>query len=306
MYDKSDPRASLAPAASAKPPVTAYAPAHYLRFYEGPPQQSDSHSRTWLGRGQNAVIVYSEAQAGAEFARKDQVDEWALLLSDPGVKVELTVAGETHIISGYTLTFVPPDDTVLRVLEGGRIVRLFSTQSADFAQASSNASAYRESPPNIPPFEAWPAPADGLKVRTYGLDVPDEPGRFGRIWRCTTFMVNYLPTNHGPRDITKLSPHHHDDFEQYSLALQGAFIHHMRWAWTPNMKIWRDDEHEYCGTPSVAVIPPPAIHTTRALDPGLNQLVDIFSPPRIDFSLKSGWVLNAADYPMPADSQGGV
>ena len=130
MYDKSDPRASLAPAASAKPPVTAYAPAHYLRFYEGPPQRSDSHSRTWLGRGQNAMISYSEAQAGAEFARKGQVDEWALLLPDPGVKVELTVAGKTHVISGYTLTFAPPGDSVLRVLEGGRIVRLFTTRSS--------------------------------------------------------------------------------------------------------------------------------------------------------------------------------
>jgi len=306
MFDKSDPRASLAPAAAAKPPVTAYAPADYLRFYEGPPQRTDALSRTWLGRGQNAVIAYSETKASAEFARAGQIDEWALLLPDPEVKVELIVAGVTHVISGYTLTFVPPGDSMLRVVEGGRIVRLFTTRSGDLAEASGNAANYREPRPNIPAFAAWPTPPDGFKVRTYSLDIPDEPGRFGRIWRSTTFMVNYLPPNQGPRDIKKLSPHHHDDFEQYSLALRGAFIHHMRWSWTPDMTMWRADDHEYCGTPSVAVIPPPAIHTTRALDPGLNQLVDIFSPPRVDFSLKPGWVLNAADYPMPAGSEGGA
>ena len=300
MYDSSDPRSSLAAAGSAKAVMPdSFAPAELGLFYRDPPQDSGPEGRTWYIRGQNFVVAHSEAKPGATFVRRGQKDEYALLVPNRDTPVEVTAGIETVKRDGYAVLFVPPGDSRIALPKGGRVTRFFTTRSDDLVAKCPNAESYAARRANIPDFRPWPTPKDGFRIRAYSLDVPNEPGRFGRIWRSTTFMINILDPQIGPRDVTKLSPHHHDEFEQCSLAVEGSFIHHLRWPWTPNMNVWREDEHPHVASPSVTVIPPPTIHTTRGMEPGLNQLVDVFCPPRLDFSQKPGWVLNSDDYPMP-------
>jgi hypothetical protein len=305
MYDKSDPRSQLASAGARQPAAgmagEGFAPAEYVKFYEIDPQISGPEGDTWLARGQNFIVALTEAKPGAVLTRNGQPDEYVVLLEHEGTDVEITAGEKTVSVPGYSIIMVPPGDSHITVPKGGRVVRLLTTNSEDLAAQCANAGSYAEPHPFIPRFEPWPDPLGGFKIRPYSLDVPKEEGRFGRIFRCTTFMVNVFEPFHGPRDSSLLSPHHHDDFEQCSLALEGNFMHHIRWPWIKDMAAWREDEHVFCGSPSVCVIPPPSIHTSRWLDEGKHQLIDIFSPPRVDFSEQEGWVLNAEDYPMPKD-----
>lgn len=298
MYEADDPRAALATAGAGAgtAPQAAFGASSYARYYTDAPRQEQPGARNWYTRGQNFVVCYSEVQPGAVFQRQGQIDEYVLLLHDPAMSATVEANGETVAVDGYSITMIPPGDSRITVHGKGQIVRLITTRSADVVALAENNAAYAGPHPQIPPFAAWPDPVGGFKIRSYSLDIADQPGRFGKIFRCTTFMVNVFPPQ-GPRDVTKLSPHHHDDFEQCSLALQGFYLHHLRWPWIANSHEWRDDEHVKVLSPSVCVIPPKVIHTSAPSDPGDNVLVDIFAPPREDFSDMDGWVLNAADYP---------
>lgn len=296
MYAKDDPRATLAPPAPAKAP-TAFRHAQYARFYAEPPQDDAADGRTWYSRGQNLVIAYTDGKARLALARTEQRDEYAVLLPDAGARVHITAGDLATTLDGPGLAFVPAGPSTVRLLGDGVVIRLVTTQNTDLAARCGNAAAYATPDPNVPAFEPWPAPVTRA-IHTYSLDVPDEPGRFGRIFRGSTVMVNAIKAS-PPRDTARMSPHHHDDFEQYSLCLKGGYIHYLQWPWTSDMAQWLPEEAERCDAPSVAVIPPPAVHTSRSMDPAGNVLIDIFSPPRGDFSAKPGWVLNAADYPLP-------
>lgn len=300
MYSGNDPRAGLSTAKTGGAVALdgAPQPSSYGLFAEQPPQIDDESARTWLVRGQNFIVAYTEAKPGAVLSRQGQIDEYVLLIEAPDVPAFVRAGEETTEIPGAHIVMVPPGDSAIELPNGGVVTRIFTSQSQDLTALVANAEAYARPDPSIPAFEPWPAPADGLRIRAYSLDVPPQEGRFGRIWRCTTIMVNVFDPA-GPRDLEKLSPHHHDDFEQCSLALRGQYVHHLRWPWGSNSLQWRADEHEVCPAPSVAVIPARAIHTSAPVAPADNLLVDIFSPPRRDFSEMAGWVLNAQDYPAP-------
>jgi hypothetical protein len=300
MFDVADPRGSLTSLTVAAPKGQAAA-AEYVEFFKLPPTEVTEQARTWLARGQNFVLAYTEADPGASLGRDDQPDEYMVLLPDAASRVEVRTPAERVTVDGQSVMFIPPGESTIHVQRGGRVIRVFSHRAADLAARCSNAASYAEPHANVAPLEPWPDPVGGYRVRAYSLDVPMDASRFGRIFRGTTMMVNWSPPRVGPRDTTKMSPHAHPDFEQCSLVIEGEFVHHLRWPWTTDLAEWREDDHVHVGSPSIAIIPPPTIHTSQAMGPADNLLIDIFCPPRMDFSEKPGWVLNAADYPMPKE-----
>ncbi|HWD07139.1 MAG TPA: hypothetical protein VG674_32330 [Amycolatopsis sp.] len=288
MYDKDDPRSALATAT--RPDTGAQiAAAQYLDLTATP-----------IVRAQNVVLIHTDAHDGDDLDNGTLEGELAVVMTEASPSFTVFTADGATTVDEPGLVVVPPGASRISVHGDGPLVRLVEATEPHWRDRAANAGAYAEDHPRVTLLKRWPEPVGGARVRVYPLsEVPQDPKRFGRIFRTRSFMVNFLPRQDGPRDPSRLSPHHHDDFEQLSLAVQGEYVHHIRTPWLTDSTTWREDEHVRIGSPSVTIIPPPTVHTSAAADPGVNQLIDIFSPPRQDFSEKPGWVLNADDYPMP-------
>lgn len=301
MTTDTDPRAALKTSGAAPTSTDGIAAPEYRDFsLVAPDEVSDAGSDTWYFRGQNFVQAYTRLKAGDTLVREQQDEEYVVLLVSASTDVVVESDDVTEKVSERAVVVVPPGRSVITANADCDVVRLFDHRTTDVLAKASNAGSYSTPHPRVAPLEPWPEPVGGRKLRVYPTDsIPAEPGRFGRIFRTSSFMVNFLDLQEGPRDTEKLSPHHHDDFEQCSLAVEGSYVHHIRTPWTAKQSQWREDEHERVDSPSVAIIPPPTVHTSAAVGEGRNQLIDIFCPPRDDFSAQPGWVLNAADYPEP-------
>ncbi len=297
-YDQSDPRATLSTAVATPPGIPR--PATYRQLRQSPTDEThDNGSRTWWTRSQAMVIAHTEAVAGDALA-VDAKAEYGLLVLD-GARGRVEAAPGDEPVDEDAVVIVPPGPSTVRVEAPGTVVRIFAAAlEPGLAARCSNHTDYDPPDLNVAAFLTWPTSPGGEQVRVYPIaEHPTEAGRLGRIFRCSTIMINVFDPHDEPRDPTKMSPHHHDDFEQVSLQLDGDYVHHMRVTWTPDSTSWRDDEHRHCEGPSVVVIPPPIVHTSEAVGHMRHFLVDVFAPPRVDFSERPGWVLNADEYPMP-------
>lgn len=298
-YAKDDIRSNLAAAAPTMTvdPSTPVRESQWIAFHELPPSETGERGgQTWIARAANLVIAYTDAKAGEKLVRTGQPDEYTVLVYDGAAPMRVTAGDAEATVDEPALVVVPPGDSALEALADGPVIRLFSPAARDLAESAVNAVAYDEPDPRCAPLVPGPDPVGGFRLRVYRLaDTPIVEGRFGRIFRTTTVMVNFLAEEPAPRNEHKLSPHFHDDFEQISLGVTGRFIHHIRYPWGPDATQWRPDEHREIGTPSICVIPPPTVHTTQGIG-DFQRLIDIFSPPRADFAA-AGWVLNADDYP---------
>ena len=302
MYTATDPRSTLAPAAGAPADqdVDIAAPEFADFRADAPAETTALGSRTWYVRAQNLVLAYTSARTGESLVRHGDPAEYVVLLPHAESAVRVSWQGREAELRGQGMIVVPAGDSEVTAESDADLVRLFTPDTPGIAELAGNAASYARPHPRVAIEEPWPAPADGDALRVYPVaDIPRSKDRFGRIFRTRSFMVNFLFPHEGPRDPEALSPHHHDEFEQISLAVQGEFEHHIRTPWTPKRSQWREDVHTPLGSPSVAIIPPPTVHTSQAVGASTNQLIDIFAPPRKDFSAKPGWVLNADIYPAP-------
>lgn len=253
-------------------------------------------SRTWSLRGRNFVVAVTELEAGERLTEYDLPDEHVLLVQDDAVvSVEHTGRAGVSAVSvpEPALVVVPAGTSTVYAAASTTVARVFTAHCDEQMRRAVNHAAGAD-PRTAPLPESTKAGGDDIRIHRL-RDIPEEEGRLGRIFRTTSLMVNWFPVHEGPRDTERLSPHSHEDFEQMSVTLVGNYAHHLRVPWTGRMSEWRDDEHVQVGSPSMTLIPPTVVHTTRAVGAGPHTLIDVFAPPREDF-LAKGWVLNADAY----------
>ena len=270
------------------------------RYYKDAPQVIGAGFRSWVTRARNFAIVYSEGETGAIISGH-HVDESLIYMVDGRLKV--TAGGEEILLEGESLAILPPGDSQIELLQGGKLVQVV-TEAEAIVKRASNAETYADGAAEVAPAEPWPMPVGGYRLRGYSLPEYYANGGMVNAFRTRKLMLCPYPQFPEARDVTALTPHSHNDFEQASVALEGDWIHHLRTPWTANMHDWRPDDHAEIGSPSTSIIPAGVIHTSRGVvgAGGGWRLLDVFGPPRVDFSMRPGVVRNAEDYPMPAAS----
>jgi mannose-6-phosphate isomerase-like protein (cupin superfamily) len=258
--------------------------------------QVTKQQHSWYYRAQNFVVGITWLSAGEALAELDIPDEHILLILNGSSVDVVSGANVSLAVDGAALVVVPAGASRIVGRDAGYIVRVFSSRAADVVTRALNSDAYATLNPAVRGLASETMQRKPAAVRVHLMrDVPDDPERLGRIFRTDTLMINWYAAEIGPRDTNRLTPHSHDDFEQATVTFGGEYVHHIRRPWSARLEDWRADEHVQVHSPSVTIIPPGNVHTTRAVGDGVHHLIDVFGPTRSDF-IERGWVLNQTDY----------
>ncbi len=271
--------------------------AETVRFQGVAPEVGDG-ARSWYARAQSFVVCYSTLEAGGSLAVSGGENECMAGLVEGSFEFEAG-AGRASAASD-AVVIVPPGDSTIRSRGGGVLFRVFAPPTPELIAKCANSDSYEIPRDNVAPFGLWPMPVAGYKLRVYEYAAMPQGAR--RIFRSRNIMLNWQGHPGGEaRDLKRFTPHSHDDFEQGSLELWGAYVHHLRYPWEPDSTAWRADQRLEITPPGLTIMPVRVIHTSQGTQEW-NCLADVFAPPRFDFSL-AGYVYNADEYPMPELSQ---
>jgi mannose-6-phosphate isomerase-like protein (cupin superfamily) len=251
---------------------------------------------SWTVRSQNCVVSVSWLDAGESLTYKAIPDEVALLVTDACAVTVSSGSGPAQEVVGPAFVIVPAGDSVVTGKVAGFVTRVCTTRADEAVKQASNAAAYTSPSPLVVPLPGEAGRPKHSEVRVHPLTGVEEPApRVGRVFRTDSLMVSWFEPTTGPADVDHLVIRTHPDREQVVVTLAGDFVHHVRSPWTERLSEWRADDHVLVTSPSVTVIPPGAVHATRAVGDDVHQLIEVFAPPVAEF-IEHGWVINQTDY----------
>ncbi|MEK8174566.1 hypothetical protein NKH77_52740 [Streptomyces sp. M19] len=157
---------------------------------------SSGGSRTWSVRGRNFVVAITQLEAGDRLTEHDVPDEYALLVQDDAV-VCVEHDGRAQVTAhSPALVVVPAGTSTVYAAAPTTVVRVFTARCDEQVRRAANHTAGAD-PRTAPLPEPAETGSDGVRVH-YLRDIPNEEGRFGRIFRTASLMVNWFPVHEGP------------------------------------------------------------------------------------------------------------
>lgn len=262
----------------------------YIAFDGGAAREGDW--RVWRARAKTFLVEWHEpAASGASLERLSANETIAVFPANGGW---VSTDGPAVVIPDRTIAIIPPGAFRLGASDDAPMILLSPIRPSRARPAAANEADYDDGSAEGMQVVGDAAPLGRLQIIPVdSIVAPADKPRL-KIVRSDTMSVSWIEYE-GLRDRTRLSPHDHSDFEQGSLAIEGAFIHHLRAPWGPDATAWREDVHQLAQPRSLCVIPPKMIHTTEGAGAGKHVLLDIFAPARGDFVSK-GWVFNQSAY----------